>query len=326
MSSILNGTKPDISVIIPIYNTADFLGICLDSLLHQSFKHFEAILINDGSTDQSESIAKRYAEADSRFTLISQSNAGLSEARNAGLKIAKGQWITFIDSDDMVASDYLQALLDDATQLDCDIACCGKRHFERTPPIKHTAKSRAQALSPTQAVENALYQQDRPDYSAWNKLYSAKLWANREFPKGKYFEDMATIPQIFFDAKKISFSPTPLYFYRIRKQSILNSAYDKKKAELLDIAESICKPDGIRHSPSLLKAAQCNLFSASCSILMRTPDTADFDEYKKRAWGWITKYRTSIIFSTKTRLRNKIAAMASYVGFNNFIKITRSLG
>ena len=315
---------PEISVIIPVYNAEQYLTQCLDSVAGQTFADFEAIIVNDGSTDGSADIIREYAGRDSRFIVVEQENKGLSEARNAGINIARGQWITFVDSDDMVAPDFLQALLDAAQKTGADISCSGKRLFWNRADVAGKNAPQAScnvcaqksyatvALSPEEALAYALYQKGGPDYSAWSKLYDARIWKNRRFKPGIYFEDMDCIPQALLNAKKVAFVPEPLYLNRRHKTSILATAYDRKKAELLDIAEKICtlvKGKG----KEIELAADCNLFSASCSILMRTPDTADFADYRERAWKNILTTRKAVR-SPRARMRNKVAALCSLGG------------
>lgn len=125
----------EVSIIIPVYNTEQYLRDCLSSVLAQTFADFEAIVVNDGSTDGSAAIIRDFAKRDNRFTIVEQQNKGLSEARNAGLKVARGQWITFVDSDDMVAPDFLQVLTDAAKEAQADIACCGKSSSGTEPKL-----------------------------------------------------------------------------------------------------------------------------------------------------------------------------------------------
>ena len=320
----------EVSIIIPVYNTEQYLKDCLSSVLAQTFADFEAIIVNDGSTDGSAAIIRDFAKRDSRFTIVEQENRGLSEARNAGLKVARGQWITFVDSDDMVSPDFLQVLTDAAKEAQADIACCGKKLFWNGAEINSAGNGRAGkghatvALTPEEALAYALYQNGGPDYSAWSKLYSAKLWKNRRFTPGIYFEDMDCIPQVLLDAEKVAFVPEPLYLNRRHKTSILATAYDRKKAELLDIAEKVCtvvKGKG----KELERAAACNLFSASCSILMRTPDTAEFADYRNRAWKNILITRKAA-FSPQARTRNKVAACCSLGGRAFLSMVLRRFG
>lgn len=315
---------PAVSVIIPVYNTEQYVAECLASVLAQTFQDFEAIVVDDGSTDGSAAIASEFAKKDSRIRIVSQENKGLSEARNAGLDVAQGEWITFVDSDDAIATGFLQALVDAANTTGADIACSGKSDFENLSEIPSSAmpSKKCTELSPSDALASALYQKDKPDYSAWNKLYAKHLWKTRRFPAGKFFEDMATIPQVFLEATRIAFVPEPLYLYRKRPTSILATPYSRRKAELLDIAESVVqlvKGRGNR----LENAAQSNLLSASFSILMRTPDTEEFSDYRKRAWKLVKMLRTKAFFSIHTRFRNKIAAMLSFCGEKKLNSVLR---
>ena len=316
---------PAVSVIIPVYNTERYLPQCLESVLGQSFQDFEVIVVNDGSTDRSAQIIQEFAQKDTRISIIEQPNKGLSESRNAGINRAEGKWITFIDSDDIVDSSFLQSLLQAVIQNSADIACCAKRLFTdekscRHAPSMHTNKMTV--LTPTQALTNALYQKDNPDYSAWNKLYKRPLWENRRFKPGIYFEDMDIIPQVFLEARYITFTEVPLYFNRRHSESILSTTYDLKKAELLDIAEAVCSlvvGKGIQ----LEKASQSNLFSASCSILMRTEMSETFEEYRERAWKTIKKLRVGILFNPHTRFRNKGAAVLSFLSRGIFLRLLK---
>ncbi|MBR4785241.1 MAG: glycosyltransferase [Fibrobacter sp.] len=314
---------PVVSVIIPVYNTEPYLSDCLLSVLGQSFGDFEVIAVDDGSTDASASILKEFADKDSRIRIVSQENQGLSEARNAGIDVARGQWLTFVDSDDKLAPDFLQTLLDAVITTGADIACSGKRFFwdgfgpqssagtANEAPANESSRIPV-AFSPIKALTNALFQNDMPDYSAWNKIYAAQFWKHRRFPAGIYFEDVATIPQVFLEANRIAFVSAPLYLYRKRSTSILATAYDRKKAELLDIAESVC--DLVKgKGKEIEQAAASNLFSAGCSILKRTPNTEEFADYRDRAWNDILATRRAA-FAPQTRLRNKVAAVISLAG------------
>ena len=309
---------PKVSVIVPVYNTEEYLPQCIESILGQTFPDLEIIIVDDGSTDNSLEIAKKYAESENRIHIISQKNSGPSEARNAGLEIAQGEWITFVDSDDVLDTSFLHKLIEAISSTDAEIACCRKKNFsafsnQKIPSNTKTPSKKTLVIAPLNATVNALYQNDRPDYSAWNKLYAAKFWKTRRFPAGKYFEDMATIPQVFLETNKVAFIDEPLYFYRKRATSILATPYDKKKAELLDIAESVCSLVSDRGS-LLEKAARSNLFSASCSILKRTDETDEFEDFRNRAWIHIQDLRVKTLLDRHARIRNKIAALISFTG------------
>ena len=318
---------PEVSVIIPVYNTEQFLGDCLGSVLAQTFTDFEVIVVDDGSTDKSAAIIEGFAKKDSRIVPLQQENKGPSEARNTGIKAARGNWITFVDSDDMLAPHFLQKLWDAAKQNNASIACSDKQLFWKESEIdnRNAVTSQAIALSPEKALQRALYQKEGPDYSAWSKLYDAQIWQSRRFTPGIYFEDMDCIPQVLLEAKKIAFVPEPLYLNRRRGGSILATAYDHRKAELLNIAERICTLVEGKGS-ELQRAARSNLFSSSCSILMRTPDTNEFKDFRTRAWRHIKALRAEALFNSNSRTRNKVAALISFGGRSFFEMAVRRFG
>lgn len=302
---------PEISVIVPVYNTAPFLEECLGSIAAQTFPDFEAILVDDGSTDSSASIAGEFVKKNSRFRLVRQHNMGLSEARNTGIRNAQGNWITFVDSDDVLAPDFLKTLWQAAIKMNVPVVASGKIAFAYQAPQQKFGHGTSRKISSEEALVRAFYQNAIPDFSAWNKLYKKSLWENRIFPPGIYFEDMATIPAVLLEAAYVGICNAPLYFYRKHPTSILASPYTLKKAELLAIAEKNLETFG-HISPQVRKAAESLLVSASFSILMRTPKTDEFSHIKKRAFDWIKKFRTQILWDRKTRLRNKIAVLSSF--------------
>lgn len=316
---------PEISVIVPIFNTEPYLASCLESIQRQTFRDFEALLINDGSTDQSLAIAQNFANQDSRFNVFSQENSGLSAARNFGLKVSKGNWITFVDSDDVVSPIFLKSLHLTAEHFGVSIAVSGKQTFQDLPPKPFLGNAKPFKISNEDALIRAFYQKEIPDFSAWNKLYHKSLWENRTFPNGSFFEDMATIPKIFVETKAVGVFPAPLYGYRTRAGSILRSDYDLKKAELLDIAEknyTYFKS----YSPAVRKAAENLLFSASFSILMRTPESPEFTAIRERAFKWIREWRLQAFFNPKNRMRNKVAALLSLCGKRALPHLLRRFG
>ena len=306
---------PEISVVVPVHDVERHLPRCLESLLAQTFPDFELVAVDDGSTDGCARILEEAAARDARVVVLRQENKGLSEARNAGLDAARGRWIAFVDGDDMVAPDFLETLLRAARATGAGVACCGKLSFSDdrgVPGPEKTPARGTELLAPARALANALWQNDRPDYSAWNKLYAAELWKDRRFPPGKFFEDMATVPQVLLEAKAVAFVDAPLCLYRRRPGSILASAFDLRKAELLDVAESV---RGLVRGKGaeLERAAACNLFSAACSVLMRAPETEEFAGFRDRAWKDLRASRGAAL-SPRSRFRNKAAALLSLGG------------
>ena len=315
---------PAISVIIPLYNTEAFIKDCLDSLVAQTFSDFEVIIVDDGSTDGSARIAASFASSDARFRLIGQPNKGLSEARNTGLKIMRGDYVMFIDSDDCVAPNFLETLYFIAQLHMADIACCSFQNIDEEYKADGSTPSIAvsKVFSAEKAAQIALYQDSLPDYSAWNKLYKASLWKERRFPAGMLFEDLATIPEVLLNANKVAVTKSKLYLYRKRSTSVLSSYFSIKNTVLLDIAENVLEKMKQESRP-IYKAARSMLVSASFSILMRSKDSEEFADCRKRAFANIHKYRLSTFFDLKIRMRNRIAIMLSYLPRFLFLKFLK---
>lgn len=316
---------PKISVIVPVYNTEDFLLDALESISKQSFSDFEVLIIDDCSTDKSKSIAQKFIEQDKRFFLLSNSeNKGPSYSRNKGLDHIQGKWVTFVDSDDILDSKFLEILFFAIQSKNVDLACCSAYSFRNSTDLKIKRNNTSlKVLSGEEALKIALYQKGYPDHSPWNKLYNADLWKKRRFPVGVFFEDMATIPWLFLDAKKVAYINEPLYLYRKHNNSILRTPYTEKKAELLDTAEKLFSSI-TKEYPRLSQAGMNTVFSASCSILMKTPHKDNFSSVQKRAWKHIVDLRMKLFFDPNIRIKNRLAILLSFMGFRLFQKIIHS--
>lgn len=319
---------PEVSVVVPAYNTAAFLGQCLESILAQSFKDFEVIIIDDGSTDNTLQVARDFEKRDPRVKVYRQDNQGLSGARNSGIEKSRGRWITGVDSDDLIHPDFLQVLHHLVTTTGAEVACCNFSNFypKSSPLDFKNSKGKVEVLAPRDALVKALYQRNIPNHSFWNKLYARSLLQKHKHTPHIYFEDLQLVPFILADSKKIVATSAPLYFYRIHGSSILNTPYNAKKAgDLLSVAEFVYEQfkSGDRATQ---RAAANILTSCSCSILMRTSAAPEFSFYRERAWNHLKALRWQILFNVHTRIKNKFAAMLSLLGKSLFAKAARRFG
>ena len=215
--------NPLVSVIIPVYKVEPYLRTCVDSVLAQTYENLEVILVDDGSPDNCPAICDEYAAKDSRVRVIHKENGGLSDARNAGLEAAKGEWICFVDSDDAVDENYVGFLLEAAVENDCEIAVCGYKCFSGTYEIasKKRLSKKCKVISPAKAVKNQ-YAADVTKYVvAWNKIYRRDLFSSGiRYPKGRLHEDDFTTYKLFLRANKIADLDSCLNYYRIHGESI----------------------------------------------------------------------------------------------------------
>lgn len=224
-----------ISVIIPVYNVEKFLPQCLDSVLSQTYKNIEIIIIDDGTKDISGQICDEYAQKDSRIKVIHQENEGLSNARNKGLQIAKGEWTFFIDSDDWIHTETLKQLYDFAIVNNCDLVQCNHYYVYENYCLYRLAnkKEKNNNILDCKEAMHQLIINDRIKNFAWGKLYKTDLIRDLKFPEGKYFEDSFWQHLVFHRAPKIGIINTPLYFYRQRKDSI-SGHHSSKINDLLE--------------------------------------------------------------------------------------------
>lgn len=206
---------PDISVVVPVYNTEKYLRRCVESIMRQSFADFDLILVDDGSPDNSGAICDEYAEKDIRIKVIHQKNGGLSAARNTGIEYAldasDSEWITFIDSDDYVNENLLETLLKSAVDAFTDISASGFTFFEKPEDISDFD---ARIIKPATFSPEEFYTERRTEATvAWGKLYKKELFRNERYPVGKLHEDEFVTYRLLFSQTRISFTDAPLYYY-----------------------------------------------------------------------------------------------------------------
>lgn len=212
-----------ISVIVPIYNTETHLRECIDSILHQSYKNLEILLINDGSRDSSGKICDSYIEVDSRIRVVHQANKGLSGARNLGISLSKGKYLTFIDSDDVIHRDYIKTLYEYSNR--ADISICYVSKFDNTkPPLENNLNPISHTYSGRQMSEFLFHEKlGLITVIATNKLYKRSIWSDIRFPLGKLHEDCAIMHKILNRASRIQLIQCEMYFYRQHENSITSN-------------------------------------------------------------------------------------------------------
>jgi glycosyltransferase involved in cell wall biosynthesis len=306
--------EPLISIIVPIFNVEKYIDKCINSIINQTYRNLEIVLVNDGSEDNCGSICDEYAEIDSRIKVIHKENGGLSDARNVAIEITTGDYITFIDSDDFVESDYVEYLYKLIQKYSADISICNiNKTFEEKYKEENIANDIHHVYTEQEAIEQMLYQK-LFDVSACAKLYKAELFKIIRYPKGKYYEDLATTYLVFDKCTKIVYGSLQKYNYLIRENSITTSQFSIKRMELIDIAEEMLNFISAEY-PDIEKAAVSKFISCNFQIFLQTPKEKDlFVEEKRRIIKNIKKYRKIILFDSNARFKNKFAVIYSYGG------------
>ncbi len=247
-----------VSIIVPVYNVEKYLSRCIESIISQTHKNLEIILVDDGATDGSGNICDTYKEKDFRIIVIHQKNGGVSAARNSALDIAKGEYICFVDSDDIINSKYVEGLLRAAIENNCSVAQCQFKYFKDGDLIKandevglgvvsiRTGREECAGIYKTAGVKSTV---------AWSKIYHKSIWEQRRFTVGKVHEDLFITYEILYNTDRIADVDQELYYYRRTPNSIMNGVFDIKRLQYFEALD--------KHLAFYLSKGEMELF-ANC--------------------------------------------------------------
>ncbi|MGZ5509828.1 MAG: glycosyltransferase [Nitrososphaeraceae archaeon] len=272
--------KDKISIIIPVYNGVKYLPKCIDSVLNQTYKNLEIILVDDGSTDESGKICDTYSLKDKRIKVIHKENGGVSDARNVGLKVATGKYIGFIDHDDFIESDMYEILLKTLYAYDADIVqCASYKIIDKKINPEHYSGT-VEQFDVTSALEESIRVRSF-SHSVWNKLYKKDLLQGIEFPLNMLNVDINFNYKVFIKAQKLVSIDIPKYYYLKRKDSVTGSLAYLNKMDVfynyLEIMKSIS-----RDFPSLFNITQERFVKTLLKIYKQLETNRYFDIDKKR--------------------------------------------
>lgn len=314
--------NPLVSVIIPVYNVEQYLDKCVQSVINQTYKNIEIILVDDGSPDKCPKMCDEYSVCDKRIKVIHKSNGGLSDARNAGIDAASGEYITFIDSDDYVEHNYVDLLVKEIIEYNADISC-GKHNVIYEDRVIKQFSGNHYVLKPEEAFDMMLYHNDM-DVSAWAKLYKKSLFDEVRFPVGRLYEDAATTYRLIDKSEVIVLYSVPIYNYIMRDNSITNNGFSERKLDLISSTREMT--DYIRiHYPKLTDGCDRRLVYAYLSTLTQTLKANNVD---KSIINNLTKYikenGKGVLKDPKAPRRDKIAIICNMVSYS-FFKVSWSL-
>ena len=308
-----------ISIIVPVYNTEKYLCECVESVLAQTFDDWELIIVDDGSTDRSGTIADRYAAADRRIRVYHVDNGGLSCARNFAIAKCVGEYACFLDSDDMLHPAALKLLLHKIEQNKTDmvIACS---HRGTSAQFKNSIKCHSNLLSALDVLESSLYQNGIILHSACGKLYKTKILKGVSFTERIYYEDLDYFYRICLLCNKITVCDADIYFYRQTPGSITN-VWSDKRLDVLDVTDRI-EAFIAENYPALLPAARDRKLSANFNMFILASANGR-PEAASRCWQVIKEYRLGSLINRQVRLKNKAGILLSYLGRRTFARISR---
>ena len=317
--------SPVISIIVPVYKTEKQLRRCIDSILAQTFKEFELILIDDGSPDGCPAICDEYAEKDNRISVIHKENEGLAEVRNVGVRAAKGQYIGFVDSDDYIEPDMYERLYTELKENGADLAICSfnkvtcENGKETKYPVTFNVKEKfCDSDSLTRLL---LSSQSALAAIAWNKLYNKSLFDGVRYPKGKIHEDEAAAHIIAYNTKKAVIIPDHLYNYTVNTESIINSPFSRKNFDALYFCTERLGFYKSHKEKEYLSLAQNAYWYTINKLLQRSvsPDETIAKELKvmKKQFN---KFFLSIIFGNAFSIKEKSVITLYFISPKLYVK------
>ncbi|MFD2306498.1 glycosyltransferase family 2 protein [Enterococcus termitis] len=301
---------PEISIIVPVYNVEKYLDKCVQSILNQTFKDFELILVDDGSPDNSGVMCDQYAEQDARVSVIHQENGGLSAARNAGIEKAKGRYLGFVDSDDYIAEDMYELLYTNLKREDADLATVGflDIYAGKEPVIKE----KKYIVTDMIGAAKITFEGKLSTISATNKLYKKEIFDYVRYPVGMITEDAAVILDVLEQTKKVVIDTSQKYCYYHRENSISSNHFTRKDLDMIKAWEDN-EARVLEKYPDLVCIAHTRVCWAYFTVLdkmMNSPLTTEDQKTQKEIIKFLCKNFTFVLknqYFTKSR---KLAMIA----------------
>lgn len=316
-------TNDLITIIVPVYNVENYLRKCLNSIVKQTYKNVEIILIDDGSTDESGKICDEYIQKHTNLRVIHKENEGVSVARNLGISEAKGKYIIFIDGDDYIERKMIEKLYNVSITKYAQIACCGKI-LESGNKIQNINNSNEFCVDSKQAIRKFLLLDDI-DASCSDKLIDITLFKNIKYPVNRRYEDMATMYKLLYKAKKIAHINYLGYHYVKREDSFINVNFDERHFDMITYSKEI-KEFIYEKYPDFKKEADSYYYLQLFTILRKINNATNKMEYKNEYRQIKKEYNNQIfkILSNKyVPVYKKIMAICIYFNLYKIINILK---
>ncbi|MHC4039521.1 glycosyltransferase family 2 protein [Streptococcus sp. KHUD_017] len=303
-----------ISVIVPVYNVAQYLEKSIASIQQQTYQNLEIILVDDGATDESGRLCEQIAEQDERVLVYHKENEGLSQARNDGLKQAHGDYVIFIDSDDYIHSEMIASLYQQLVKEDADVSSCGVMNVYANSESPQTENQDDYFVCDTETFLREYLIGEKIPGTICNKLIKKEVAAQLTFPKGLIYEDAYYHFDLIKVAKKYVVNTNPYYYYFHRGDSITTKPYAEKDLAYIDIYQKFYT-EVVKEYPNLTEVAFFRLAYAHFFILDKMLLDDNFKEFKDypRIYGYLKKHAFAIFKNTIFRKGRRISALALFV-------------
>ncbi len=302
-----------VSVIVPVYKVEEYLEQCVTSILEQSYQNLEIILVDDGSPDRCPQMCDQWAARDPRIKVIHKENGGLSDARNAGLEVASGRYVAFVDSDDTVDADYVSYLVELLETNNADMSICEFGIIDTTGHrISHVDNNGAvfafdQKMALLELLKGKMFSN-----SACTKLYKAGLFYDIRFPYGRIYEDVATTYKLFMKSKRIVFGSRLLYYYLRRPGSITQRPFSLERMDVVRYSEEMVHTIVARY-PELEPYGNCKLI-ADYNEALRPIQFCNHADIVEETFSKVKRIRKDLLNAPEVPLKYKIYAAASFGG------------
>ena len=303
--------NPEISIIVPVYKTEKYLNECIDSILAQTFTDFEVILVDDGSPDNCPALCDAAAAKDSRIRVVHQANKGLSGARNAGIEIARGNWFSFIDSDDTVDKTFCEKLYRAATESGAELAACNMLFLEADGSLSGYQEHplRDEVISQDEAFHRIRL---APLIQAATRLHRRELFETLRFPVGKNYEDAFTTPAVYEQVTKAACVGETLYHYRLNPQGIMRGKVGLKNLNEIDANYGLLQC-ALRHGKTDTAYLLYSLMKGYLRRTKKALSPADrASERVRQAEECIRRARAEVKANGALTLRNWLETMLCY--------------
>lgn len=304
-----------VSVIVPVYNVERYVEKCLMSILEQSYRDIEVLVVDDGSTDRSPEICKKISDRDSRIVFLKKSNGGQGSARNLALDKANGFYIMFVDSDDSIDKDCIDFLVNELEEKNLDVACCNSVSYDETGKfVSYRTKGPKDCVLTGLETIRSLWYGEYINIAPWAKLFTANLWDKNRFEEC-YGEDFATMHKIYLQANRVGYSNVSKLNYLIRTNSDIHSFKDKK-IELLTVADKNLEFAKSHPELDLYSAALSKTISVYLHVFFQLPEEKKYSELKKKIKQFVVNNRRPVLKDGRTRKKTKYGLLMTYVGFS----------
>lgn len=307
-----------ISVIIPVYNVEKYLDRCIKSVINQTYETIEIILIDDGSTDKSLEICYKYLNKDNRIKVFHKENGGLSSARNYGIDVATGKYLTFIDSDDDIEKDYVEYLYNLMKKYNTKMSICSYSII-KNKITNFGINLEEKLLSTEECLDNLLCEKGFT-VSACAKMYHKNLFKNIRYPLNKLCEDNGTTYKLIMECNNIAYGNESKYNYYIHNNSITTSEFNLRKLDLIELVDIMCD-DIIKKFPNLINSVEKRRTSSRFSILRQILESKNSKKYiniQKDIIKYLKNKNKTIIINPKSDIRDKLAIILLMINKNLF--------